>query len=428
MEWLGSALRQQPELALFLTIALGCALGRIRIGSFEVGSVLGALVAGLAIGQFAIHVPESMTNLFFLLFVFALGFRTGPEFFRGLRSSALSQVFLSLVLVLSTLGLTWVLAHLMGVDGGAAAGLLAGGSSSSTALGTATTATGALGLEPARAAALATHVATAYALTYLLGSVLVIWFLPVVGPRLMNVNLKEECRKLEESMGIQSAAGARDSAYHEVVVRAYSVPPALAGIRVTDLERAWPADARAIVERLRRGDELMDVTPETILKTNDVIAIGGHQRVLLDHARPALQEVDDPELLNLPVVSADLVLTDSQYAGRPLEVLAHKLAAREIFLLKLRRAGRELPFMRETRIERGDVLTVTGRQHEIARVAGRLGYAEYSTSSTDLLLVGAAVAIGGLIGFPTLKMGHLEIGLSVPVGVLLAGLVWVICV
>jgi putative transport protein len=423
MEWLGHALRQNPELALFLSLALGYAIGRVRVRSFEVGPVLGVLLAGLAVGQFGIAMPESTTNLFFLMFVFALGFRTGPEFFQGLRSNALSQIFLSAVLVLATLGFTWILAHALGLDGGAAAGLLAGGSSSSTALGTATTATTALGIDPARAAELARHAATAYALTYLLGTVLVVWFLPVVGPRLMRIDLAAECHKLERAMGLQAAPGGLGAcAYQEVVTRAYKIPPEFAGKRVAELEAMWPDDSRTIVERLRRGNELVDVTPDTILAADDTVAIGGHQHALLDESRPRLHEVSDRELLNLPSISADVVLTNRDHAGHSLEDLARDLAARDIFLLKLRRASREMPFAPDTRIERGDVLTVTGLEHEVARIANHIGYAEYSTSATDLMLVGAAVAIGGLIGLPALKVGHIEVGLSTPVGVLLAGL------
>jgi putative transport protein len=424
MEWLGHALRQNPDLAVFLSLALGYAIGLLRVGSFEIGPVLGALIAGLAVGQFGIKVPEALTNLFFLMFVFALGFRTGPEFFQGLRSNALSQVFLSAVLVLTTLGLTWAFAHLLGLDGGAAAGLLAGASSSSTALGTATTATAALGIDPARASELALHAATAYALTYLIGTVLVIWFLPVVGPRLMRVDLREECRQMERAMGLgteKSALGT--SAYQDVVTRAYKLSPDFVGKRVVDLEALWPAGERAIVERLRRGDHVMDCTADTVLEAGDTLAIAGHTHALLHESRPFLQEVDDEALLNVPIVSADVVLTNRKVAGHPLKALAERVAARDIFLLKVRRAGRELPFAPETQIERGDILTVTGRENEIARVAKRIGYAEYSTSATDLLLVGAAIAIGGLIGIPALKVGHIEIGLSIPVGVLLAGLI-----
>jgi putative transport protein len=424
MEWLGQALRQNPDLALFLSLALGYAIGLVRVGSFKIGPVLGALLAGLAVGQFGVKVPDALTNLFFLMFVFALGFRTGPEFFQGLRSNALTQVFLSVVLVLTTLGLTWGFAHMLGLDGGGAAGLLAGASSSSTALGTATTATAALRVDPSRAAQLAQHAATAYALTYLFGTVLVIWFLPVVGPRLMQVDLREECRKMEREMGLQTPrSGLGTSAYQDVVTRAYKLAPEFAGKRVADLEALWPADQRAIVERLRRGDHVSDCTPDTVFERGDTIAIAGHVHALLHESRPFLQEVDDEALLNVPIVSADVVLTNRKLASQPLKALAERVAARDIFLLKVRRAGRELPFAPETPMERGDILTVTGKENEVARIANRIGYAEYSTSATDLLLVGAAIAVGGLIGVPALKVGHIEIGLSIPVGVLLAGLV-----
>jgi putative transport protein len=424
MEWLGHALRQNPELALLLSLALGYAIGLLRIGSFRLGPVLGALAAGLAVGQFGINVPAALSKLFFLLFLFALGFRTGPEFFQGLRSNAASQVGLSVLLVATTLALTWALAQSLGLDGGAAAGLLAGATSSSTALGTATDATAALGLDPGRAAHLARNAATAFALTYLAGTVLLIWFLPVVGPWLMRIDLPEECRKMERAMGLESADRVPTSAYHDIVTRAYKVSAAdLVGKRIADLEALWPAGERVIVERVRRGSEVIEVTPETVLEADDTVAIAGQQHALLHESRPFLHEVHDKELLNIPIVSADIVLTDRRLAGRSLETLAQQIVARGIFLLKLRRAGRELPFAPNTRIERGDVLTVSGLETEIARVADRIGYAEYSTSATDLMLVGATMVIGGLIGVPTLKIGQIEVGLSVPVGVLLAGLV-----
>jgi putative transport protein len=302
--------------------------------------------------------------------------------------------------------------------------LLAGGSSSSTALGTATTATSALAIDPARASELAQHAATAYALTYLLGTVLVIWLLPLVGPWLMGVDLREECRRMEREMGLETTtSGPGMSAYQDVVTRAYKLSPEFAGRRVADLEALWPTGERAIIERLRRGDRVTDCQPDTVLEAGDTIAIAGHAHTLLHESRPILQEIDDQGLLNVPIVSADVVLTNRTLAEHPLKELAERVAARGIFLLKIRRAGRELPFAPETRMERGDILTVTGRENEVARIADRVGYAEYSTSTTDLLLVGAAIAVGGLIGVPTLKAGHMEIGLSSPVGVLLAGLI-----
>mgnify|MGYP003411305242 CR=1 FL=1 len=110
MQWFIDALREHVELALFLSLAVGYVLGKIRIGGFQVGSVLGTLVAGLLIGQVGVTVPAAMRTVFFLMFLFAIGYRIGPQFFRSLRSSALPQVVLSTLLCATGLGLTWVMA------------------------------------------------------------------------------------------------------------------------------------------------------------------------------------------------------------------------------------------------------------------------------------------------------------------------------
>ena len=81
MEWITNALRQNPELALFLSLAIGFAIGRLRLGSFQLGSVLGTLIAGLVVGQLLVDIPNALKSVFFLMFMFAIGFRTGPSFF-----------------------------------------------------------------------------------------------------------------------------------------------------------------------------------------------------------------------------------------------------------------------------------------------------------------------------------------------------------
>jgi putative transport protein len=181
MQWFINALREHVELALFLSLAVGYVLGKIRIGGFQVGSVLGTLVAGLLIGQIGVTVPGAMRTVFFLMFLFAIGYRIGPQFFRSLRSSALPQVVLSTLLCATGLGLTWVMAKVAGLDAGTAAGMHAGALTSSGTIGTATEAIGTLGL-PGRAARLVNNVAAGYAVAYLFGMVLVVILLPRLRP------------------------------------------------------------------------------------------------------------------------------------------------------------------------------------------------------------------------------------------------------
>ena len=422
MEWFLGALRSHPEIAFFLSLALGYALGSVRLGTFTLGPVLGTLIVGLAVGQIGVDVSGPMQAAFFLMFLFAIGFRTGPEFFQGLRSSALPQVAITVLLCLCALGCTWGLALLCGFDGGTAAGLLAGAQTSSTALGTATQAAAGLGLDAEHAAVVAHNVATGYALTYFLGTLLVVWFLPTIGPRLMRVDLAEACRQLEQQMGLQASDPAVGSAYREVVARAYRLPASLAGRSVAQVEALWPAGQRVIVGRVRRGDALIEALPAMQLEDGDVVAVAGGQEALLAADAPLRDEVLDRELLAVPTVSADLVLTHRRLSGQTLGALGRELVARGVFVRKLRRAGREVPFTAQMVVERGDVLTVVGAQSEVARLAADVGYAEYASSTTDLLTVAATIALGALIGLPSLLVGQFAIGLSSPVGVLLAGL------
>ena len=422
MAWLGDALRENPEVAVFLVLALGAAIGRARWRGFQLGTALGSLVAGLVVGQLGITSPAGTKDVFFLLFLFAVGLRTGAEFFRSLRSSAVPQLILTCILCVTGLALTWGFVRAWNLDGGTAAGLFAGAMTNSTALGTATDAAAGLALDAAARARMADNVATAYALTYLLGLLLPVWFLPAVGPRLMRVNLIEVSRDFEQSLG-GNARTSSNTAYRPIVVRGYRLPAAFEGLTVAEVEHRWPPESRAIVARVRRGEALLDATPGMQLHEGDVVAVAGRSAALIDDTNPLEDyEQHDRGLLEIPTVSADLVLTNRSLAGRTLRDIVDGLGARGIFLLALRRAGRELPFTASTIIERGDVLSVSGTRAEVARVAAEIGYAEYSTTSTDMLLVAGTVALGALIGLPALTAGGFRISVSSPVGVLLAGL------
>jgi putative transport protein len=269
---------------------------------------------------------------------------------------------------------------------------------------------------------LAQRIATAYALTYVFGVLLEVWFLPTIGPRLMRVNLREASQQLEQSGA--GAARKPSPAYPQFAFRAYRIPEHLEGRTVAEIESLCPEDRRVIITRLRRGAALLDAPLALGLHSGDVVAVAGRSRSLLDEAGAlGWQEVDDRELLDMPVVSADLVLTNRELAGQSLRDLAHQIGARGVFLSSLRRGGRELPFAPSTSIERGDVLAVYGTRSEVRRVASQVGFVEYPTTATDLGLVGATIFAGGVLGVLSFAVGGTNMSLTTSVGVLAAGLV-----
>src|SRR6266478_3582583 len=283
MNYIATALREHPELAVFLVLAIGFFIGRIKIRSFSLGTVVGTLLAGVAIGQLAIQVPAVVEYVFFDLFLFTTGYKVGPQFFRALKKDALPQLAITLVLCVTCLLAAFTAAKLLGYDVGTAAGMLAGAFTESTVIGTASDAIGRLAtISDAEKTRLVNNIPVAYAVTYLIGTAFIVWFLPNVGPKLMRVNLKEEARRLRAQI---SGSGAREqeipSAYQSLAVRAYRVThPDLINRSVGELE-ARPREARVFISRIRRDGKIIEPNPDTIIREGDVIAVLTRSELLM---------------------------------------------------------------------------------------------------------------------------------------------------
>jgi len=274
MEFVTSVLRHNPELAVFLCVAIGFLIGRIKFGSFSLGVVVGCLLAGVVIGQLDIEVPSIVKSLFFDLFLFSTGYKVGPQFFRGLRKDALPQVALTIVLCVSCLLTAIVASKILGFDIGTAAGLLAGAFSESTVIGTAGEAINRLDLPEAERAVLINNIPVAYAVTYLVGTAALVWYLPTIGPKLMGINLREEGERLRQSTsGMAGQVEGVVSAARPFDIRAYRVTnPELFGRSIREIE-ALPKQIRAYIVRVRHGDKVIEPTPDTIISENDIVAI-----------------------------------------------------------------------------------------------------------------------------------------------------------
>ena len=277
MEFLVTALREHQELAIFLVLAIGFFVGRLRIGSFSLGTVVGTLLAGVLIGQLDIAVPSVVKNVFFDLFLFTTGYKVGPQFFRGLRGDALPQLTLTVVLCVTCLVCAFTAAKLVGYDVGTAAGLLAGAFTESTVIGTAADAINRLDLPAAEKTALTNNIPVAYAVTYLVGTAFIVWFLPNVGPRLMGIDLKEESRKLltQVSGGAEPEPGVR-SALLRFAVRAYRVTNERLVDRTVAALEALPVGQRVFISRIRRDGVIVEPRPDTMIRPGDVVAVMTH--------------------------------------------------------------------------------------------------------------------------------------------------------
>src|SRR5436189_5736213 len=426
MNYLTQALREHQELAVFLTLAIGFFIGSLRIGSCSLGTAVGTLLAGVAIAQLNIQVPAVVKYVFFDLFLFTTGYKVGPQFFRALKKDALPQLAITLVLCVTCLLAAFTAAKLLGYDVGTAAGMLAGAFTESTVIGTASDAIGRLAtISDAEKTSLINNIPVAYAVTYLVGTAFIVWFLPNVGPKLMRVNLKEEARKLRAQI---SGSGAREqeipSAYQSLAVRAYRVThPDLLNRSVAELE-ARPKEARVFISRIRRDGKIIEPNPDTIIREGDVIAVLTRSELLMARGTEIGPEVSDKELLDFPIEFLDVVITNKSLVGKTIVELAGMDFARGVFLKKLTRVGEPMPFSPATRIERGDVMTLIGATRDVERAAKNLGYADRQTVMTDMIFVGLGIVLGGLVGLLSITIGGLPLTLTASGGALIMGLVF----
>src|SRR5438876_4117938 len=425
MNYLTQALREHQELAVFLTLAIGFFIGRLRIGTFSLGTAVGTLLAGVAIGQLNIQVPAVVKYVFFDLFLFTTGYKVGPQFFRALKKDALPQLAITLVLCITCLLAAFTAAKLLGYDIGTAAGLLAGAFTESTVIGTASDAIGRLAISAADKTNLTNNIPVAYAVTYLVGTAFIVWFLPNVGPKLMRVNLKEEARKLRAKIAASDAGEPETpSAYQALAVRAYQVTnPNLINRSVAELE-ARPKQARVFISRIRRDGRIIEANPDTVVRENDVIAVLTRSELLTARGAEIGAEVDDKELLDFPIEFLDVVITNKSLVGKTIVELAGMDFARGVFLKKLTRVGEPMPFYPATRIERGDVMTLIGATRDVERAAKNLGYADRQTVMTDMIFVGLGIVLGGLVGLLSITIGGLPLTLTASGGALIMGLIF----
>jgi putative transport protein len=391
--------------------------------------VVGTLFAGVLIGQLDIKVPGLVKTVFFDLFLFTTGYKVGPQFFRGLKRDALPQMALTFVLCTTCLIAAYVAAKLFGYDIGTAAGLLAGAFTESTVIGTAGDAINRLAISADAKTALQNNIPVAYAVTYLVGTTAVVWFLPKIGPKLMGVNLKEEAKKMQAQIsGRPEAQPGIISPSRTFDVRAYRVTnEQLVNKTVAELE-TMPKEVRVFIQRVRRGNSILEPEPSTVIERNDVIAVMARAEVLVEQSSIVGPEVDDKELLDFPLQVVDVVLTNRRLVGEPLPELAKsepwQTKFRGVFLRRLTRTGEEIPITFTTRLDRGDVLSLIGAKRDVDRAVAVLGYADWPSSATDMIFVGTGIFIGGLVGLLSITIAGLPITLTASGGALIMGLVF----
>ncbi len=444
--WFADTLRHYPEIAIFLTLAIGYYFGKFTYKGIGLGSVTATLLAGVVIGQIGITISQPLKATVFLLFLFAVGYAVGPQFVRGVAKDGVPQAIFAVVQCLLCLAVTVIIVKVAGYNLGFAAGLYSGSQTISAAMGLSTDAINRLGLAADQAKNLLDSMPVAYAVTYLFGTVGSALVIALLGPALLRIDLPAACKDYEDKHGGSKELGGPGTAWRRWEVRAFRVQPGarVIGLRAIEAEALLP-QARVFVQRIRRNGVIEEANAETVLREDDVVAVAGAREALVSiigerakmvaavgsretTASPTQRvaiEVDDPELLSVPVEGVDVYVTNKEVDGKTLAELAELPNARGVFLRKITRGAvaTSIPILPNTKIFRGDIVTVAGRTQDTNAAVKILGVPDRPTDVADVAFIGAGITVGALIGALVWKVSGVPLTLSTAGGALISGLI-----
>jgi len=424
MHFITESLQKYPEIAIYLTLAIGFWVGNINMGKFNLGVVTSTLLAGLLIGQVHLVIPPVLQSTFFAMFLFAVGYAVGPQFIRALKSDGLSQVVFTILVCVSGLVTAIALGKILHYDAALTSGLLSGGYTNSTVLGVATDLLNQANKMPGGVKAVMALMPVAYSVTYPFGTIGSAWFLASFAPKVLGFNLVEECKQYEQENGTGGTIGS--TAYREFSARAVQLTNTeLFDLTVTQVEARF--NNELFVRRVRTAIDgvIVDCQGNTRIQRNDIIAISGTLNALLQYQNQFGAEVKDVPLLDFSTELLDLVVTNRKYAGQTLGQLSKALfgtPGRGLFLTKFTRGDLDMPMGQDVTVERGDVLTILGARQDVAKVAKELGYADRSLENSDMAFMAFGIVVGSLVGAITIHVAGIPLSFGTSVGSIVAGI------
>ncbi len=415
-------------MAVFVAVALGHLVGKIRYGRFVLGGITGSLIVGMLLGQLGIHLDGSVKTVFFALFIYAIGFQGGPQFFRALNRRSLNFLLSACVTCFAGLACVLISAWIFDLDRGTAAGLAAGGLTQTSILGTAGDAVTRLDLSPELIKTLQTNIAIGYAVCFIFGNlgpiIVVSWFLPMV----MNWDIRQEAIKLAKSMsgGRSELEPGQFNALGPVATRVYRVTPQSSAVDLTlkEIDRHL---SNAAIEAVIRDNNALHQDDHIKIQSGDQVAITG----LLSgmgtlHCYFGPEEAAPHEIQVVEEVRS-IILTKSQFAGKTLEDIYHHLEVQNrhgAFLIGIRRMGRDLPPLSKLELNRGDELVFLGASADLGRVQSLIGYALPAAALTDFFFFGFGMAFGMMIGLIEFDIAGVPVSAGAGGGCLVTGLLF----
>ena len=409
-----------PVISIFVCLALGYLIGKLKIKSFTIGATVGTLLVGLLIslvfkGAGTYQIDGTVKTIFFSLFIFAIGYEVGPSFFASLKSSGLKIIILSLFFAVAAFVVSIVLFKAFGIGAGEAGGILAGSLTQSAILGTAdSTMKGMLSGTELKTAE--SQMAIAYALTYVFGTVGVVVFLKNGAAKLIGVNLTDTVKKKIDQTNFHESSS-ENTVVGNIKARAFCIENGaeFIGKTIGSVEEQY-GDDLTITQIIRKGKKV-NLASDVQLLEGDTVTIIGLLDAVLHFEAPGMKETDDSEALKLDVIKQEIVLTNHF----SLDVIKH-LSENGIVISERRRDNNVLS--EDQALKALDHLTLVGPKALIAKVVKKLGYVKDTGTETDVSFISMGLVVGLLIGAISFVVSGIPITLGSGGGALIGGLLF----
>ena len=409
-----------PVISIFVCLALGYLIGKLKIKSFTIGATVGTLLVGLLIslvftGAGTYQIDGTVKTIFFSLFIFAIGYEVGPSFFASLKSSGLKIIILSLFFAVAAFVVSIVLFKAFGIGAGEAGGILAGSLTQSAILGTAdSTMKGMLSGTELKTAE--SQMAIAYALTYVFGTVGVVVFLKNGAAKLIGVNLTDTVKKKIDQTNFHESSS-ENTVVGNIKARAFCIENGaeFIGKTIGSVEEQY-GDDLTITQIIRKGKKV-NLASDVQLLEGDTVTIIGLLDAVLHFEAPGMKETDDSEALKLDVIKQEIVLTNHF----SLDVIKH-LSENGIVISERKRDNNVLS--EDQALKALDHLTLVGPKDLIAKVVKKLGYVKDTGTETDVSFISMGLVVGLLIGAISFVVSGIPITLGSGGGALIGGLLF----
>lgn len=421
-QWIVNELKHSPEILLFLSLGFGYLIGYIRFGKFQLGGVAGSLIMGVVLSLFGVEIDNGVKAVLFAVFIYAVGFESGPQFFRSLGPKSAKEIFLALFVAAVSFFTVIIMARLFSLDKGLAAGLAAGGLTQSAIIGTAGDALSHLGLAPAELKKLQDNIAIGYAVTYVFGSLGAIIICVNILPKFMGKSIRDDaiCAEKQRLHGAISLNPNQELALEDIVSRVYRYSKRNATqVQTFEKNKNW-----ITVERIKRNRQFIDVMPSTRIKHNDILLIVGRRENVVAAGDAIGTELGCATGMEVVMDTANIVLRTKKYLNKPISKINTDKIRHGVYVLAIHRNSEKLTLTPDLKLKSGDIVTLYGADNDVKRVANDIGDAIPITEKTDWVYHGFGIALGLIIGLIVLRIGGVPLTLGAGGGALLSGLLF----